>query len=293
MADAFVLPADLGLELSKKGFSLDHDGDITLHQTLGRTLERVRSSGDITLELGTTTGVVHADGIVRITGDVDADTIYGREVHLMSDKINARAISASERIVIGEATLKVDILLAPEIQLDSGVRGRVTVIECNGDLPPSRLRGGYTLAEYDEDFGNADAFLEDRGVKPLGEAPEAPSASPSILEEDFGDDEAEDDEAEDDQTESVALDTMTNELDEDAEDHDDPVSLADDQLTPIDDDDELYPKLSEALERIVSSYDDELPPSVEQLQKSIEARAPSMALIFQFRLSSPLTPPCR
>ena len=272
MADAFFLPADLGLTLTKSAFSLDHDGDVSLHQTLGRTLERVRASGDLTLALDNVTGSIHADGVVHITGDVDADTIYGREVHLHSTSIKARAISASEKIVIGEAKLKVDVLLAPEIDLDSGVNGRVTVIECNGDLPASRLRGGYTLEEYEEDFGDSAAFLAERGVNPLGEAAEAPQPAEDSDEEEEEDDE--DDEG--DPTESVDRETTppdeSDEHDEE-EDEDDPISLNDEQLEPVDaDDDELYPKLSEALERIVSCYDDELPPSVEQLQTNIEAR---------------------
>lgn len=271
MANAFVLPADLGLTLTKKGFSLEHDGDVTLGQTLGKALERVTAGGDLTLDLPSITGVVHANGIVRITGDVDADTIYGREVHIDSDNIKARAISASEKIVIGSAKLKVDILSAPEIELDGSASGRVTVIECLGDLPPSRIRGGYSLEEYEEDFGDSAAFLSERGVSPLGEVADAPAAA---TEEESDEDDSEEDEEEDDEPEQESSDTINSEVEE-ADDtfvefpELDVAPASDDAA---DEDDALYPKLTEALERIIGCYDDEIPPSVQQLQSSIEAR---------------------
>ncbi|MFT6144440.1 MAG: hypothetical protein ACJARS_004104 [bacterium] len=267
MSDAFVLPADLGLTLTKNGFSLKHDGDVTLGQTLGKTLERVTAGGDLTLNLAKTTGIIYANGVVRITGDVDADTIYGREVHIESNSIKARAISASEKIVIGSAKLKVDILSAPDIELDDSASGRVTVIECLGDLPASRVRGGYSLEEYEEDFGDSAAFLADRGVSPLGEAAEAPEAA---AQEDA------DDEADDDGQEHDAPDTVNSEMKDIGT-----INDAEHDLIPVEDEpeeeeeedgDTLYPKLTEALERIVGSYDDGLPPSVQQLQSAIEAR---------------------
>ncbi len=271
MADAFVLPADLGLTLTKKGFSLEHDGDVTLSQTLGRTLERVKAGGDLNLNLPMTTGIVYADGIVHITGDVDADTIYGREVHLEGGSVKARAISASERIVIGSAKLKVDVISAPEIELDGTASGRVTIIECLGDLPPSSIRGGYSLEEYEEDFGNSEAFLAERGVSPLGEAADAPDAAPQ--------EETEDEEEEDEEEEEPEHDSPVTMNSEDQDANEGFVDFPQTDAADADaddgeeeDDDTLYPKLTEALERIVGCYDDELPPSVQQLQTAIESR---------------------
>lgn len=274
MADAFVLPADLDLKLTDSAFSLNHPADVTLNQTLGRAIEKIQCGGDLTLDCGPVNGTLHANGVVHITGDFDGDTIFGREVHLLGDNINARAISASERIVIGAAKLRVDVILAPEIELDKQARGRVTVIECHGDLPPSRVRGGYTLEEYEEDFGNSAEFLAERGVAPLGEAAEPPVIPE--LDEDFGTDEAfdmgEDVEASEEVDEPIA-DTVSDELDEDGED-DEPIALNGDDLTPIEDDeDELYIKLSDSLERIVSNYEaSELPEPVAQLQSFISQR---------------------
>lgn len=277
MANAFVLPADLGLTLSENGFSLEHSGDVTLGQTLGKTLERVTAGGDLTLDLANNTGIIHAKGIVRITGDVDAEIIYGREVHIDAENIRARAISASEKIVIGPAKLKVDILSAPEIELDSSARGRVTVIECLGDLPPSRIRGGYSLEEYEEDFGDSEAFLAERGVSPLGEAPEAPEA-PAAAAEDGPTDE-DDAEEDGDEPEPETPDTVNSEADEPDASGESFIEFPEFEATEGEahegddgDEDPLYPKLSEALQRIIGCYEDELPPSVEQLQSSIQAR---------------------
>ncbi len=272
MADAFVLPADLGLTLTKNGFSLEHGGDVTLSQTLGKTLERVKVGGDLNLNLPLTTGIVYANGIVHITGDVDADTIYGREVHLEGGNVKARAISASERIIIGTAKLKVDVISAPEIELDGLASGRVTIIECLGDLPPSSIRGGYSLEEYEEDFGNSEAFLAERGVSPLGEVADAPEAAPQ---EDAEDDEEEQEEDEEPEQESSNTDNSeSKDADEVFGDFPelDVASTAGDDEEEDADEDPLYPKLAEALERIVGCYDDELPPSVQQLQSAIETR---------------------
>ena len=124
-------------------------------------------------------------------------------------------------------------------------------------------------------------------MSPLGEEQAPPTQNSEMDESD--DDDAED--AEEEEDEPAAVEEPVAEHDEDfggfedfqtesvpkedvrEEDHDDPVSLPNVQLTPIDEDeDELYPKLSEALERIVSCYDDEIPPPVETLQTTIGAR---------------------
>jgi len=42
--EAFVVPAGLRLDDVDGGLSIEHDGDIVLHGSLGRTLTRVRSN---------------------------------------------------------------------------------------------------------------------------------------------------------------------------------------------------------------------------------------------------------
>ena len=114
-------------------------------------------------------------------------------------------------------------------------------------------------------FGDAEAFLSERGVKALDGASSeaaAPEADPVV---------EEDDEEEDDVTIDTAM--MEEELPSVAEDA--PVPLTVDDIEPLADDaiqsdDDLHPKLAEGLERIIESYDaGDLPPAVDELRDLI------------------------
>jgi hypothetical protein len=162
------IPAELELDLSDPHtIDLRYPGDVTLGQTFGRQLGSVWAGGDLTLEVPNVTGTCVAQGVLRISGDVDATRLTGRELHLTGNSIRARALSATERIVIGAARLKVDVIIAPVIEIHSKASGRVTVIESLNDRSPTKIKGGFTLTEYDELFGDAVDFLSQRGVAPL------------------------------------------------------------------------------------------------------------------------------
>jgi hypothetical protein len=176
MGNPFVLPASLGLDLSGDRFNLRHDGDADLGQSLGKPIGVIDVQGDLTLRMSVVATTLRAGGVLRIHGDVEADTIYASEVHIEGTSVTARAISAGDRIVIGPARLKADVILAPIVELDPTCSGRVTVIESTNDRAPTKVRGGYSLAEYQEDFGDAESFLAERGVAALGGAPLPPPA---------------------------------------------------------------------------------------------------------------------
>lgn len=256
----FRLPADVVLDLSGDGLVVKYDGDVALEQTFGRAITSVEAGGDLTLSLPEVNGHVEAAGKVEIGGNVDAEYIRGGDVVLSGASIKARAITATGSITIGAADLKVDVILAPQISIASGAKGRVTVIESANEREPNKIKGGFSLAEYEELFGESAAFLAERGVAPLGGAREPARTAKAGSSTRGGDDE------------------LTEEVDEselDVETHTDQgeVSLADSDLQSVDEDDELFGRLADAIGKIVSCYqNDDVPPSVVELQTLVVAR---------------------
>lgn len=255
----FRLPADIELDLSGDGLVVRYDGDVVLEQTFGRPLAAVEAGGDLTLSLPVVNGTITAGGKLEIAGDVDADTLTGGDIVLTGGTIKARAISASSSITIGAADLKVDVILAPQISMSAGAKGRVTVIESANEREPNKIKGGFSLAEYEELFGDSSGFLAERGVAPLGGAREPARPARAGSSTRGGDDE------------------LTEEVDESEveakTDQGDEISLADSDLQVIDEDDELFTRLADAVGKIVACYqNDDAPPSVVELQALVVAR---------------------
>ncbi|MFT4623783.1 MAG: hypothetical protein ACI8PZ_002439 [Myxococcota bacterium] len=242
---AFVLPTGLDLDLAGDALSVRFDGDVTLETTLGRRLEHVEATGDITLDLPLVTGTVIAGGKLTIRGEVDASRLSGRHVEIGRQKVKCEAISAHHRISIGAASLKVDAIIAPEIVLDPNASGRVTVIESHNDRGASKIKGGFSVADYEDMIGSADEFLSARGLTRL----------------------------------SDNADTVAMSSDEDIED---PESLSIEDIEPIDDlvepvhssDYALDAKLDDAVTRVLSCYQDaaDIPPSVTTLRTIVADR---------------------
>lgn len=161
----------LELDLSDPhSLSLRYPGDVRLSQTFGRPLAGAQVGGDLELDLPTVTGTCVAQGTLKTASKVDAIRLTGRELHLSGGEIRARALSATERILIGPCTLKVDVIIAPVVIIDPEAKGRVTVVESQNELGPTKIRGAFSLSEYEENFGGAIDFLAGRGVGPLDPA---------------------------------------------------------------------------------------------------------------------------
>lgn len=160
----------LQLDLSEShNLDLRYDGDLVLGTTFGRQLGAVHVSGDLHLDLDLVSGTIVSEGTLTSDGDIDATRLTARVLDLRGGVIRARALAATERIILGAATLKVDVIIAPEILIDPEASGRVTVIESQNERSPNKIKGGFSLEEYEELFGDAVLFLEARGVSPLRE----------------------------------------------------------------------------------------------------------------------------
>ncbi len=141
-------------------------GNLHVHGTLEARVLQV--GGTITVGGAFTFDVFEVAGSIRLEGDVTGKTLIADVIELGAGSVTVRGIQARSRIVIGAARLTVDAIVAPEVLLDPGATGRATVIESNNEVARAAIKGGFRLAEVGEMFGNADAFLAERGLSPLG-----------------------------------------------------------------------------------------------------------------------------
>jgi len=269
---AFILPAGIDLSMDGTTLSLRHDGDVILEQTMGHAIGEIHVTGDLTLSIPNTSGSISAEGSVTINGDLQATSIHGRTVHLTGKSVQATAISATEKVVIGDAKIKVDVICAPQVEIAAGASGRVTVIECSGEANFPRIKGGFSVAEYDEIFGGGEKFLSDRGVSPLGTAAPATKAASKPKKKAQPKAKAAPPEPAPEPTPvMVDLDDVDDELEE--------IEVIE-ALAPDDASapngaamESMMPKLTEALDRITSCYEgSELPSAIEDLQAMVENR---------------------
>ena len=282
----FTLPATLKLDVTPDGIVIEFPGDVEIEQDLGFGVQSIVASGDLTIKLASVNANLRCGGTLRVLGDVLGGQLHGREVLLGEQTIQCVSISADHRLVMGAADITADALIAPELHLDPEAHGRVTVIESLNDPGATKIKGGFSVLDYDDMFGNADAFLSQRGLSPLG-AVAPPAAPPRSAAEPYPA-------------------PLTDELEEPTgpriqpapvrstpplpsrsppEDEEDPLSLSLDELEPMvavtpppepsppppKENPKLQRGLEEALGRIVRCYEGaELPPSVRELRELVE-----------------------
>ncbi|TNE88827.1 MAG: hypothetical protein EP330_13315 [Deltaproteobacteria bacterium] len=288
---------DLHIALERITGSLKAGGSISLEGTIdaesisapslslpgGASVRNIQTDGD--LEAGdlharevsvggqVKAGVIAATGAVAVGGNVAAEKISARTVTLTGGSIRAKAIEASESIKIGAAKLQVDVLIAPKVEIDPTASGRVTVIESYNERGASKIKGGLSVADYDEIIGGADEFLQERGVAKLGEAATVEN-EPEDIAEDEAEDEPEEAPAEESPTIEEPAPLEVADIPVDDEDDEDPLSVSVEDLEPVEQpaDDGLSEKLAEAMEKIRSCYSaGEAPPAVEELGSYIDA----------------------
>lgn len=164
----FVLPAGVTLRLTDEGLHLAYDGDIDLQEAVEPSLHLVEAGGDLEVRLPRVTGSLFAGGTLRVRGEIAGGHLHARHVVLGRQRIDCLAISASESITIGAAHITADAIIAPVVQLDPKASGRVTVIDSRNERGATKIKGGFSISDYDDMFGNADEFLAARGLARLG-----------------------------------------------------------------------------------------------------------------------------
>lgn len=243
----FVIPPGLEIEQVTNKTIIRFDGDIRVDDALGQRIAELHATGDITLNVAGVGGVIVAGGVLTVNAPVDAVSLHARQVVLGTADVKCRSITAAESIKIGAADLAVDAIIAPEIALDPKAHGRVTVFESHNERGATKIKGGFSLADYEDMFGGADAFLAERSLSRLGAsaAPPTPTVAPPEQDED--------------------------------EDIDDPLSLSFDDLEPLaetgDAPNRNDEQLRDALDRILACYEgSDLPPAIIELKSMIEGQ---------------------
>jgi len=275
MAEAFLLPPELDLVANHEVLTIRYPGDAVLENDLGMESFDVDVEGDLTVRLDRVTGILRCGGTLRIEGQIDGGSLHARDIVLGDGEVRCRAIEAVDHIQIGPAKLMVDVIIAPQIEIDPEARGRVTVIESKTERGPTKIKGGFTVAEYEELLGGSEAFLAERGLSPLAGTPappppraekrskkkkEEPEEPPAPLEDE--------DEDIDDPLSLNVEDLVFVEVD--AEEA--PRTQDEDEEPEAAPDAELQFALEDAVDRIVRCYPEgELPPPVERLQELVDA----------------------
>ncbi len=105
---------------------------------------------------------------LQVSGSLRATTLKGGLVVLKADHLEASAVEGALRVDLGEGDYKVEIIIAPHIEVSPESTGRINVIESNNELGPTNVKGRFRLAEYAEFTGiAANLFLQERGVRSL------------------------------------------------------------------------------------------------------------------------------
>ena len=166
----------------------------------------------------------------------------------MNFHLDLARTSASGEISVGKASLSVDILMAPTVNVTAETTGRVAVIEADNELGPNSLKGCFSLEEFAEFAGiSAEDFLTARGLSeaPVAAPTSAPAAqAPAAVAEDTPAEEAPAEEApaESARVESARVEPAPGEPapDEPAPDEDEPTGVG---AVIIEDEDSLIPEL--------------------------------------------------
>ncbi len=296
----FLLPEGLQLDTSADRLDLRYDGDVELASSLGKPLGNLVVGGNLTIRTGqTVTGEILCGGVLTVEGEVDAGHLHAAEIVLGRHPVRCRALSAEQKITIGPAVITAEVIIAPEVSIDPKATGRVTVIESQNERGATKIKGGFSLADYEDMFGNSAEFLQQRGLRPLSEGASPLAAPPAAVTPDPA-------------PVSVAPPAArkpTPKLPEPAptpaaqrrvaappppppapveeEDTDDPLSLSFDDLEPLVDPsanaakaangasehDDLHQRLNEALGRILACYEGtDVPPAIDELRDLVAQR---------------------
>jgi len=306
-AEVFVLPAGILLHLDADGLSIEHAGDVVLNNDLGRTLKRISStSGNVTLNIDCTAGEILAPkgtvvangrinarriaaasmvlkgattvedldspGSIDIDGkQLDATNIRGGDVAIAAKLVKAKVVHGTSSVTVGPVKITADIVMAPEVQLDPKCTGKVTVIEARNEVGPNGIKGGLSLEDLEDAFGNSAQFLSERGLVPL-----SGSAPPARVAEEPDDEEAEVEVDHGDNGVGETADVEDEAMVEDDADVKDELDL-DEPVppppAPAGVDPAIHQEIVDTVARIEACYaDSELPPAVLRLQGLVADR---------------------
>ena len=306
-AEAFVLPAGIQLHLDGDSLSIEHAGDVVLNNDLGRTLKRISSTGgNVTLNIDCTAGEILAPkgsvvangkltarrvaassmvlkghttvadlespGSIDIDGkQLDVTNVRGGDVAIAAKVVKAKVVHGTSSVTLGPIKITADIVMAPEFQVDPKCSGKVTVIEARNEVEAPGIKGGLSLEDLEDAFGNSAQFLSERGLVPL-----SGSAPPARVEEEPEEEEeaeVEVDHGDNGVGDSADVDEAMVEDDSDAKDEIELDEPAPPPPAPAGVDPAIHQEIVDTVARIEACYaDSELPPAVLRLQGLVADR---------------------
>ena len=132
--DAFIIPAGLTFEQSDDGLTIEHDGDIVLHSTLGLPLKRVRSTGgsvELHVEADNLTEL-SASGSVIVHGAVKATRISGARIEIGGDATVEALEAGAEGMEIAGSVTAHEVSSGGGIEIAGGVTA--DTLSASGDV---------------------------------------------------------------------------------------------------------------------------------------------------------------
>lgn len=176
------IPEGAVFEMEQDGLVLGFRDDVIIRGNISHRIKKIFSEmGSIELrspsELVVET-IETKKGHVIIAGAVRAKSVKGSKITLVEGHLSARSVNGEAQIHLQGGTIEADLVMSPDVQVSQTVRGRATVIECQNELGPHQLKGGFKMAEFLEMMPSAQKVIQSEasGMPQLMAARPAPAA---------------------------------------------------------------------------------------------------------------------
>jgi len=165
---ALVLPAGVALHIEEGALSIEHEGDIVIEGVPAQPLHTLTSAkGDVKLccpEALSLKKVSAPEGTVSVTGQVHMQSIEAKDVSFSDGTLKISVVNAAKTINLSGSKIEADVILAPKVDIASGLKGRASAIECDNEIGPHKLRGGFNLGEFVSLMPTGAAILRAHGI---------------------------------------------------------------------------------------------------------------------------------
>lgn len=180
------IPEGAVFEMEADGLVLGFRDDVIIRGNISHRIKKIfsemgsielRSSSELVVET-----VETKKGHVIIAGAVRAKSVKGTKITLVEGHLSARSVNAEQQINLQGGTIEADLVMSPDVQVSQTVRGRATVIECQNELGPHQLKGGFKMAEFLEMMPSAQKVIQSEasGMPQLMAARAAPAAAAPV-----------------------------------------------------------------------------------------------------------------
>ncbi len=158
------IPEGAVFEMEGDGLVISFREDVVIRGNPGHRLKKVFSENG-TIELRSPNEIVVESietrkGSIVIAGSVRAKSLKGAKISLLEGHLNARSVNGEQLIELKGGTIEADLVMSPHVTVSAQVRGRATVIECQNDIGPHALKGGFKMAEFLEMMPSAQKVIQ-------------------------------------------------------------------------------------------------------------------------------------